>query len=308
MPIAFWLIVVLGALWVAFMPHERIEPPSITVKVQKAPAPVYEVPNAVLDKGDPLSSFFPEMKNIIIPVLPAPPPPSRKPEHKILVALVIDDMGLDIEETKEAIQLPPVVTLSFLPYALRARAQATEARAKGHEILLHMPMEPVGHQSPGPGALLVDLPPSEQEARLDTALASLTGFDGINNHMGSRFTAYRKGMERVANNLLERNLFLLDSRTSAQSVAWAVAQEKGLPSIKRDVFLDDIRTPEALRRQLLALEQIAYKQGYAVAIGHPHAVTLESLKEWIPKAEEKGIKLVPLNVLVREQNAKTLRR
>jgi polysaccharide deacetylase 2 family uncharacterized protein YibQ len=214
------------------------------------------------------------------------------------VAIVIDDMGADMRTSERAILLPASVTLSFLPYALRTREQAKEARDKEHEILLHMPMEPVGHENPGKGALLVDLPMSELHGRFDTALASFTGFDGVNNHMGSKFTAYEDGMTMVVDDLKERHLFFLDSRTSAQSVGLKVAREKGLPSIARDVFLDDDPSPDAIRKQLDATERVARHKGFAVAIGHPHETTISVLETWTAEAPKHGIKLVPLNDLV----------
>src|SRR6202012_4856582 len=98
---------------------------------------------------------------------------------------------------EKAIHLPAPVTLSFLPYAVRLREQAKQAQAAGHELLLHMPMEPIGREDPGPGALLTNLPMDELRARFEKALDSFPGFDGINNHMGSKFTAWPQGMDMV---------------------------------------------------------------------------------------------------------------
>lgn len=134
--------------------------------------------------------------------------------------------------------------------------------------------------------------------RLDTALSAMTGFDGMNNHMGSKFTTYAEGMGVVIDDLLERHLFFLNSRTSTQSVAIKVAKEKGLPSISRDVFLDDDPSPEAIRKQLDLTEHIARRRGYAVAIGHPHASTVAVVDEWAAEAPKRGIEIVPVSALV----------
>ena len=164
--------------------------------------------------------------------------------------------------------------------------------------MLHMPMEPLGHEDPGPGALLVDLPMRELQQRFETALASFTGFDGVNNHMGSKFTAWPEGMQMVADELKSRDLFYLDSRTSAQSVGEQIAAKDGVPTIKRDVFLDDTQTADNVRAQLAATEQVARHKGYAVAIGHPHSVTMDVLPQWIDDVQKRGFELVPVRSLV----------
>jgi len=178
------------------------------------------------------------------------------------------------------------------------KEQTKEARDNGHELMLHMPMEPVGHDDPGPGALLVGLSPEELLQRLETALASFVGFDGVNNHMGSKFTANTEGMELVVSELQQRHLFFLDSRTSAKSVGESIARQHGLPTIARDVFLDDEVSMDAIRAQLAQTEHVARRKGYAVAIGHPHAVTMEALGQWLPDAEARGFIFVPVKKLV----------
>jgi polysaccharide deacetylase 2 family uncharacterized protein YibQ len=129
-------------------------------------------------------------------------------------------------------------------------------------------------------------------------LASFVGFDGVNNHMGSKFTADADGMNLVINDLKERNLFFLDSRTSAKTVGEKLAREQGLPTLSRDVFLDDVIDEMAILRQLEQTERTARHKGYAVAIGHPHAVTMEVLAQWMPEAEARGFKLVPVRALL----------
>ena len=214
------------------------------------------------------------------------------------IAIVIDDVGIDLHGSELAIRLPAAVSLSFLPYATQLRAETQEARDHGHELLLHMPMEPVGSQDPGPGALLTELPMADLRQRFETALASFTGFDGVNNHMGSKFTAWPDGMAMVMDELKQRGLFYFDSRTSAQSVGAAAARQAHLPTVSRDVFLDDEQSPVAIKTQLAAVETIARRKGSAVAIGHPHATTMAVLPGWIEQARRDGFVFVPLRDLV----------
>ena len=119
--------------------------------------------------------------------------------------------------------------------------------------------------------------------------------------MGSAFTASRDQILPVLQELKKRNLLFLDSRTSAKSVAYETAREIGLTSTVRDVFLDDNQSAENVAAMLEKTEQVALKHGDAVAIGHPHAITLAVLKEWIPKAKARGIQLVPLSTVIHKR-------
>ena len=205
-----------------------------------------------------------------------------------LVAIVIDDVGIDRPRSKRAWELPGPLTMSFLPYAKDLREQARAARARGHELMLHLPMEPTGRADPGPNALLVSLSDAEIKQRTAAALDSFDGYVGVNNHMGSRFTAFRPGMETVLRQFKGRGLMFLNSRTTAQSVGDQLAQEMGVPSIVRHVFLDDDESLDAVRRKLAEAEAVARRQGFVVAIGHPHEATLQALGEWLPGAAGQG--------------------
>ena len=165
-----------------------------------------------------------------------------------------------------------------------------------------MPMEPNGRNDPGPGALMVSASDAELRQRLLIALESFGGYVGINNHMGSRFTANGPDMELVMKQLKPRGLMFLDSRTTAQSVGDQTAQEFGVPSIVRHVFLDDEETLEAVRRKLAEAESVARRQGFVVAIGHPHDVTLQALSEWLPTVQGKGMALAPSTAILRKRN------
>ena len=228
--------------------------------------------------------------------------PFRDLASKPLIAIVIDDVGLDRPHSKRAWELPGPLTMSFLPYAKDLREQAKAARARGQELMLHLPMEPGGHADPGPNALLVSLNEDELRHRVTTALDSFDGYVGVNNHMGSRFTAYRPGMESVLRQVKAHGLLFLDSRTTPSTVGDQVAQEIGLPSVARNVFLDDEETIDAVRRKLAETEAVARRQGFAVAIGHPHEATIQALAEWLPGVAGKGFALAPLSAVLRKRN------
>ena len=220
-----------------------------------------------------------------------------------MIAIVIDDLGLRRAAADRAIALPAPLTLSFMTYAKGLPGMADAAHEAGHELLLHVPMEPKDSRyDPGPKVLKVGMTQDEIEARLRWGMARFDGFVGINNHMGSRFTAAPEGMAVVMRALRERDLLFLDSMTSGSSVAWKAAARNGVPFARRDIFLDHAnRTPEAIRGQLEALERIARQRGYAVGIGHPHTATLEVLEAWLPEARKRGFALVPISAIVGHQ-------
>lgn len=295
--ILFWVFVIGGTLWLVFAPrHDQTHHAPHQVQVtQIAPTPAPEEKPPVATGEE----------KVLAPSEALPPPVSETPKSvangKAVIAIVIDDVGLDVAGSRRAVALPGFITLSYIPYSQHLQDQAKEARNAGHELLLHMPMQPVGHEDPGPGALIVGLPMDELRHRFDAALASFTGFDGMNNHMGSKFTADTEGMEMVIDELQQRHLFYLDSRTSLQSVGAKVAKERGLPTVSRDVFLDDVISVSAIQAQLEQAEHVAKRKGYAIAIGHPHTATLQALEEWIPDVQRRGFTLVPVNSLVNQE-------
>ena len=181
-----------------------------------------------------------------------------------------------------------------MPYADATSFLASEAARSGHDVLLHMPMEAQGDHDPGPLALTVGLAPEQIRSRLDTALARVPQAIGINNHMGSRVTADRATLIPVAEDLARRHLFFFDSRTTPDTQVVPVAHAFGVASTGRDVFLDDEETADAVDVQFKALEARARAQGVAIAIGHPHDVTLSAIAAWTARAGSRGFVLISL--------------
>ena len=221
------------------------------------------------------------------------------------VAVMFDDMGWSWRTTAEVISLPAPLSLAFLPYGEDLERQTRAARARGHELLLHAPMQPVGRESAGPTALLTSLSPSEVRSRLRSHLLKVRGIVGVNNHMGSAFSADHPGMAIVMDELRQRGLLFVDSRTSPRTVGPAEARRFNVPYAERDIFLDNERDVEYVLGQLRQLERVARRKGMAIAIGHPHQVTIEAVRKWLPTLEQRGFVLVPVSAIVARQNCVT---
>lgn len=227
----------------------------------------------------------------------------QDPGERPMIAIVLDDVGVAPLHARAALDLPAPVVLSIMTYAEKAKAFADEARQRGHEVMVHMPMQPLSTSiDPGPQALTVGLSSGEITQRVDWGLSRFSGYVGFNNHMGSRFTQDEVGMRVVLEEAKARGLLFLDSKTIAGSVGDRLAAEMGVTHIARDVFLDDTLTEASITRQLAAAEAIARKRGYAVAIGHPHPATVAVLKRWLVDVQARGFAIVPLTAIVKKRD------
>jgi polysaccharide deacetylase 2 family uncharacterized protein YibQ len=227
-----------------------------------------------------------------------PPGAAPLPRASALVAIIIDDVGPARSWSARAVALPGPLTMAFLPYAEGLPELTGEARRRGHEIFLHMPMQPLGDADPGRNALRPGMSPADIRERVSWAIGRVGGAVGVNNHMGSRMTADAAAMRVVMDVLRERGLMFVDSRTAPASVAEGMAAAAGLPHTGRDVFLDHFAGPDFVRRQLAELEARARRTGTAVAIGHPLPTTMDVLEDWIPAARARGLRFVKASEII----------
>lgn len=216
---------------------------------------------------------------------------------KAYISLIIDDLGQNSERDSRTLALPGPVTLAIMPDTPHATDFARQAHKAGRTVILHMPMDP----ATGAYAWHPELPITELARRLNSALLKVPFAAGVNNHMGSRMTAQPEAMTWLMGELQRRELFFIDSRTSAATVAAAKAQQAGLAHVSRDVFLDDVRTPEAIAAQLREGVALARRQGSAVLIGHPYPQTLQVLEREMPKLAGEGIELIELRQMIAER-------
>ena len=225
--------------------------------------------------------------------------------HAPSIALIIDDLGYRWDEGLRATRLPGAVTVAILPHTAHTLSLAREANEQGKEILLHLPMQPSeADEQPGPGALEISQTRAEFEAVLADDLAAVPLARGVNNHMGSLLTRQLGAMRWLMEDLRRHGgLYFLDSFTTPASVGLEAAREEGVPALRRDVFLDPDRTPDAIASQWNRLLGRARRNGFAIGIGHPYPATLELLERVLPEISADGVMLVPQSVLMPKGSA-----
>lgn len=215
-----------------------------------------------------------------------------QPVFAARLAIIIDDIGYNGPLGRRAADLDGAFTLAVLPFTPHTRELAQRAHAQGKEIILHAPMSNTRQMPLGKGGLESGMDYETFMVTLRANLADIPHLAGVNNHMGSQLTQEPGPMGWVMDELVRRGLYFVDSRTSAASQALVVAEAYGVPSLKRDVFLDNIRTPEHIREQLMKALQLAKRRGSAVAIGHPYPQTLSVLEQAPALLANHGVELV----------------
>jgi len=228
-------------------------------------------------------------------------PPAEKPKHHHgSIVLILDDVGFEHQPIDEAMRIDPNVNFSILPNGSEARTFAERLNARGFELLCHLPMEPIDYpkQQPGANAIFTSMSDAEIAATTRRNVESVPNARGVNNHMGSRATLDSRVMRDVLK-ALPKDLYFIDSKTSGGSIAGRMAKEMNIPTASRNVFLDDVQSERAVRRQVEMLSSIAEERGVAVGIGHPYAVTIRVLNELAPSLRARGFRFVRASEVVR---------
>ncbi len=206
------------------------------------------------------------------------------------LALIIDDIGYSLERGRRAIALPGPVTLAVLPFTPNANALAALASERGQDVILHQPMESIyADARPAPATLTTEMPWASFHRTLGLALDFLPQAIGVSNHTGSLLTARSEQMAWLMNEVGARGLFFVDSRTTAETVALDTATRIGVPSLRRDVFLDHDLDPSAMTHHFERAVTIARTKGHAVVIAHPHDESLAFLERSLPALAARGV-------------------
>lgn len=215
------------------------------------------------------------------------------------IAIVIDDWGYNLNNLYIIDQIPYPLTASVLPNLNYSREVASELRARGLELILHLPMEPYEKYRLEKNTIMASFNEATIKNIIEQDLSNIAYAKGVSNHMGSSATSDLKTMEIIFKELKARGLYFLDSLVSTKSVCFPLAKKISLGFAKRDVFLDNTQDPSYIRGQINKLKSRAKNKGWAIGIGHDRKITLETLKEVMPEMEKEGYKFVFLSELVR---------
>ncbi len=226
-----------------------------------------------------------------------PPALARDTERAVppTIAIIIDDMGHNLEEGRRLVAMDQPLTLAFLPYRPFTKQLASLAHQQHKEIMLHAPMANTRNIGLGPGGLTPDMDEQTLAVTLRRALQSIPYVSGVNNHMGSLLTQQLTAMDWVMKELYKYPVFFVDSRTIASSVAADVARAYRIPALSRDVFLDHEQTEAFVDRQFKLLIRRARENGTAIGIGHPHKVTVDYLEKHLPELDAQGIAIATVS-------------
>lgn len=222
------------------------------------------------------------------------------------LAVIIDDLGNGMKGTEEIMMMPVKLTVAVMPFLPTTEADARRAHEQGHDVILHLPMEPKQGNPKwlGPGAILSNMTDQDVRQRVEAAIDNVPYAVGINNHMGSKITGDEKVMSIILDVCRERGLFFIDSRTNYRSVVSKLSELKGLPEVHNHIFLDDVHTERHISGQLLKVQEQLMQEGRCVTIGHVgiHGLkTASVLKQSIPAFQKQGVTFVGVSDLVAEK-------
>lgn len=219
------------------------------------------------------------------------------------VAIIIDDMGNSLEALQEICDLKKPLTISILPLSTYPLETAQMAHENGLEVMLHLPGESLNHQEgidEMNGIIRSGMNEKEIRAIVGDSLDKVPYAEGVNNHMGSKITQEEAVMRPILDFLKGKNLYFLDSRTTADSIAYDLAKKMGLRSAYRNIFLDSPTGVNFTKQKIIDLCRLSQRTGKAIAIGHPFPETLEALKENIRLLEKYKVKPVLVSQIVEE--------
>jgi uncharacterized protein len=220
-------------------------------------------------------------------------------QSKPRIALIIDDIGFSRSRARAFLEIGVPMTFAVLPRLRFSKSLAFEIHEQGRQVMLHQPMEPFNAAlDPGPGAVFVRDEPKKIVSTVQENLEEIPFVAGVNNHMGSRFTASSEKMSQVLPVIHEKGLFFVDSLTSGRSTAFRTAQNLHMPTASRNVFLDNRRDVHAILERLDQLRRHALTRGHAIGIGHPHPETSRAVKAFVSSLDASKVDLVHVSRLL----------
>lgn len=314
--VALTALIVLSLAAIVFVAFfHREEPVGSTLPAgQKKPA--RQAKTASPEKPRPQPTAETARERSAVPATPEAAPPAEKEKVVIAkaapprlslkaVAVIIDDIGYDMQPVRELLSIDADITFAVLPLLPHSREAALLLHRARRETLLHLPMEPASYpkDKPGNGALFTEMSEEEIVLQLEKNLNSVPHAVGVNNHMGSKFMADGEKLEPVFRQLKKRNMFFIDSRTTPSSKTAAVAARVHLTVASRRIFLDNERDYDKIYRILMDVADAPAGNGPVIVIGHPYPETIRALRDASRIFQEKGVSILPASKLLKRNAA-----
>jgi len=234
-------------------------------------------------------------------------PLNKESQNQVKIAFIIDDFGDNGEGTEEMMSINRPMTFAIIPFLKYTQRDAVTAHEKGHEVIVHLPMETRKGSSIGlgSGAIRTSQTDSEIEDLVQSAIKNVPYAIGANNHMGVLASTDERVVKSVINVLKENGLYAVDSKTTPKSIIYKVARYNDVPVLEMSLFIDNEKNKESIKKYIRQLSYVAIKRGYAIGIGHVGPLggsnTAQAIKEMIPELESKGIKIVSISELIRDK-------
>jgi len=237
-----------------------------------------------------------------VPASPRATPPELPPENRGTLVFIIDDAGNNLRELEPFLRFPGPLTIAVLPGLPNSAQAARLIRAAGKEVFLHQPMEALGGQPPGPGAIYSGMGAEQIKSILSQNVAEIGPVAGMNNHQGSKITMDNEAMETILEFCAERGIYFLDSRTTAETVAPIAARRLGIAIGERDVFIDNEQDKASMLHYIGEGLQRARQRGGAILIGHTWSPELAgALAELYPDLVKQGYSFASASAMIRNR-------
>ncbi|MFW6076307.1 MAG: divergent polysaccharide deacetylase family protein, partial [Hyphomicrobiales bacterium] len=271
------------------LPRERPVPPG-PVRAVSEDGPFGPLPRVASDGRTPFEVYAAAVPDSVLN--------SDRPR----IAIVLGGMGLNPKLTRQALRdLPGAVTLAFAPYGDSVQTLAQEARAGGHEVMLHLPMEPFGYPAvdPGPKTLRAGDGAEANAENLSWLLSRFAGYAGVMNYMGARLSSDEAALRPVLDEISRRGLVYLDTGSSSRSLVRRVGRDVDMP-VRRAQVIDDASFDD-IKRRLARLEEEAHRTGFAIGSGTGLPVTIDAVQSWARRLADRGIDLVPASAIFKRR-------
>ena len=219
------------------------------------------------------------------------------------VSIIIGGLGVNRGLTNQAInELPAEVTLAFAAHAPGLQNWINQARAKGHEVLIELPMESADFNPTEPGAdraLMASRNAAANMRNLDWLLSRGQGYFGVTNYNGDRFLTRADVAAPILDKLAKSGLsFVFDGSVSAPSLS-ALSSSARLPFARGYNLIDPQQDTSIIQSELSRLNAQAQNSSGTIGVGFAYPETIAAVRNWAQGLGSQGLTLAPASTTLR---------